>query len=245
MQRIYLPETSFSEQIILIEKEIYHQLTRVMRARVWQSVIFFDGVHWLDHKYKISYIDKNSVTCERLETITKNAEWGNINLFQAFPNKLTKMEYIIQKSVEIWYQSIIFFDTDNSQKLGLTDNKKQRIEKIAIEALEQCGGNFIPKICYRETLTSQYLHSFWEEDYCNLICHTDWKDSLALWEINIPPHHQINIFVGPEWGFSESEATTFIKNNYILVNFWNRILRCETVSSVVWFFLLQSKKENS
>jgi len=34
MQRIYLPHTQFSEELVLTDLGIHHQLTRVMRARI-------------------------------------------------------------------------------------------------------------------------------------------------------------------------------------------------------------------
>lgn len=62
-----------------------------------------------------------------------------MHLYQALPNKLEKLEYIIQKSCEVGYQSITFFQAERSQILVLSESKKQRLQKIAIEAIEQCG----------------------------------------------------------------------------------------------------------
>jgi 16S rRNA (uracil1498-N3)-methyltransferase len=69
-----------------------------------------------------------------------------ISLYQAFPNKLDKIEYIIEKGIEIGIQKFIFFRSEFSQKLLLTETKKERLISIAREALEQCGGNRFPEI---------------------------------------------------------------------------------------------------
>jgi 16S rRNA (uracil1498-N3)-methyltransferase len=63
-----------------------------------------------------------------------------ITLYQALPNKHEKIEWIIQKSVEVGIQKIVFFRSERSQKLVITDAKKERYQHIMQEALEQCGG---------------------------------------------------------------------------------------------------------
>ena len=61
-----------------------------------------------------------------------------MTLYQASPNKLSKFETIVQKCCEIGYKKIIFFESERSQKLIISENKKERLTKIAIEAIEQC-----------------------------------------------------------------------------------------------------------
>ncbi len=62
------------------------------------------------------------------------------------PNKIEKIEYILQKGVEVGIRKFVFFRSERSQKLVLTDAKKIRLITIAREALEQCGGLVMPDI---------------------------------------------------------------------------------------------------
>jgi 16S rRNA U1498 N3-methylase RsmE len=48
----------------------------------------------------------------------------------------------------------------------------------------------------------------------------------------------INIIVWPEWGFSPEEIESISAHK---VYFGERILRCETVGEVVWFYVSQKK----
>jgi len=83
MQRIYLPHSKFSEILEITDKEIYHQLTRVMRARLEEQVIFFDGKNNQDIVYRIIHIDKKSVSLKREESIEKSSELPlEISLYQ-------------------------------------------------------------------------------------------------------------------------------------------------------------------
>ncbi len=242
MQRIYLPHSKFSEILEITDKEIYHQLTRVMRARLEEQVIFFDGKNNQDIVYRIIHIDKKSVSLKREESIEKSSELPlEISLYQWLPNKLSKLETIVQKCCEIGYRNIVFFIADHSQKFVLWESKKQRIQKIAIEAVEQSGGNYVPEIQYRDALViSEILRQ--NADSCHIFCHTQSEHSLTLRDISFWEHAYVNIFVGPEWGFSQWEVTIFEENNIQKINFWERILRCETVAPAVWFYISQQKK---
>jgi 16S rRNA U1498 N3-methylase RsmE len=64
-------------------------------------VVFFDGLEKKDYIYQIVAIDKNSVILNLEEILNKNSELRDMILYQATPNKLTKLEYIIQKCVEV------------------------------------------------------------------------------------------------------------------------------------------------
>jgi len=193
MQRIYLPNMKLSDVLEITQKDLYHQLTRVLRARVWQEVVFFDGKTLEDYLYTMIHIDKNSVSFKRKEIIAKSADMETeMTLYQACPNKLSKFETIVQKCCEVWYKKIVFFESERSQKLVISDNKKERLHKIAIEAVEQCYGNVIPEIEYRVSLWDVS----WEQ---SIICHTQWNDSIHLRELQVPK--KINIFVWPFFCF--------------------------------------------
>lgn len=231
MQRIYLPNMKLSDVLEISQKDLYHQLTRVLRARVWQEVVFFDGKTSEDYLYTMIHIDKNSVSFKRKEIIKKSWEVSiEMTLYQACPNKLSKFESIVQKCCEVWYKKIIFFESERSQKFVLSDNKKERLHKIAVEAVEQCYGNMIPEIEYRVSLWDMS----WDQ---SIVCHTQWHNSIHLGEIET--RDKINILVWPEWGFTPWEIENIQAQK---VYFGNRILRCETVWEVVWFYISQKKE---
>lgn len=232
MQRIYIPNTPFTDVFEITEKNLYHQLTRVLRARVWQEVIFFDGCEMQDHVYSMIHIDKKSVSFKKVTQIQKII-WSipSLILYQAQANKLSKIESIVQKCCEVGYSKIVFFHGERSQKLILSDNKKQRLQKIAVEAIEQCGGNIIPEITFQESIEELCENSY--------ICHTQWSDSISLKEIELSAIKQLGVLVGPEWWFSPWEVERFINMWAEKIYFWTRILRCETVWEVIWFFVSQ------
>lgn len=62
-----------------------------------------------------------------------------IILYQAIPNRYEKLEYAIQKGVEVGISEFVFFPSERSQKLVITPAKIERFTAIALEAVEQCS----------------------------------------------------------------------------------------------------------
>lgn len=127
--------------MIWTESDRIHQITRVLRLQKGESIVVFDG-DGSESEYRITHQEKRAIHLERIQKLyPKHRESDiHITLYQALPNKHEKLEWIIQKSVEIGIKKVIFFRSDRSQKLVISDAKKVRYGLIAQEALEQCGG---------------------------------------------------------------------------------------------------------
>lgn len=234
MQRFFLESDSLGNiEVILQDEEIIYQLIKVLRAKTWDEVIFFDSKNFIDFKYKITSIDKKNIIFSFIEKIIKIQENYKLVLFQSIPNKIDKIEEIIQKGTEVWYSEFNFFRAERSQDLRLSPNKIQRFEKIIKEAVEQSNRNIIPTLNFLEKLDITSIS--WEK----LFFHTDKKNAKKLSELSLNFSQNINIFVWPEWGFSDRENDLFLKYNSIKINLWENILRTENTPIVVWFYLLQ------
>ncbi len=240
MQRIYLPHIPLKEHLVIQEKDIYHQITRVMRAKVGQKYIFFDGKTLRDVLYEIQDITRKNISLKKLSEQKKSAEPKiHLTVFHALPNNMSKIEIIIQKCSELGYRKICFFSSHRSQKIHISENKKQRCYKIAIEAVEQCWGNIIPQLEFCWDFHDIQKKSLYD---LSIVCHPygeTTKKISHIWDIS---WKKLAIFVWPEWGFTPEEVAEFSLKNTIFVYLWPRILRLETVALLVAFFL--SEREN-
>ena len=105
MQRFYLQNLN-NNKIIIIKKdnEIYHQITKVIRWKIWDEVIFFDWKNYFDYLFFINEISKNEIIFKFKEKINKKStpfvkenkdffstKITELNLYQAIPNKQEKI----------------------------------------------------------------------------------------------------------------------------------------------------------
>lgn len=234
MQRFYFE--NIKDYFFIEDKNFINQVLKVLRSQLWDKFIFFDGKKHTDFVFEISEIQKNKIFFKKLEEIDKSSEIGfEINLFSSIPNKLEKIEFIAQKWTEVWVSNFYFFKSQRSQKIFLNENKVDRIKKIIQEASEQSNRNKIPNFQIIEKIDFEKL-----KKEKNIFLHTKDENSIKLSEIKAKSWEKINIFIGPEWWFSDEEIEIFQKNNFQKIFLWNRILRTETVGFTVAFFIIQN-----
>lgn len=234
MQRICIENLTFSNTIEIKDKDIINQIVKVLRSKEGDEIIFFSWNDNLDYKYQIISIEKKEVKFKRSLEITKPLEKDIINLFVWIPNKLEKIELILQKWVEIGVSKFTFFKAERSQKLNLSDNKMLRLKKIIVEAIEQSGRNIVPELHFADSLN--YPDSWY-------FFHTENSSSKGVFECWFD-EDKTNLFVGPEGWFTSEEIKKFTDKWYSRVHLWNNILRCETCAIVVPFFVKQSKEKS-
>lgn len=232
MQRFY--RENLQEEFFVDDKIFINQILKVLRWKLWEKYIFFDGKVQKDFIYKLSKIEKNKIFFKKETEISKNIEINFcLNVFCALPNKIEKIELICQKLTEIWVSKITFFKAQRSQKIFLNDNKIDRIKKIIVEATEQSFRNFVPEFEILDNLDLQKIN--WQK----IFFHT--KNENAKLLKNMDFEEEINIFVWPEWWFDKLEVQNFEKNNFERVYFGDRILRMETSAITSAFYIVQNK----
>lgn len=230
MQRFF-SNIDLSSILEISDKDLYNQIIRVLRSKIWENFIFFNSIEQVDYVYKLEEIKKNSLIFSLIEKIEKKESDLILNLYNSLPNKYEKIEYIVQKWTEVWISNFYFFKSERSQNLKIDIKKIERFQKIIIESSEQSWRNTIPKIHFLDKLKLENLK--WE----NVFFHTKNENSMSLKELNL--WKNINLFVWPEWGFSDEEIKNLENLWFKKVYFsWN-ILRTETVWVVVWFYLKQ------
>lgn len=216
--------------------ESYHQMTRVLRMQTGDHCVFFEE-GGDDHVYEIIGIDKRAVELKRVSVKTGMVPaTPSVTLCQSLPNKLEKLEFILQKGVEVGVDEFVFFHAERSQKLALLEKKKERLGQITVEAVEQSGGNRVPKLRFLKDLgeTLEYASSR-GDDTKILVTHTDGQGNKLR---DIPSEYRsICLFVGPEGGFAPDEIAGFRTAGAMFLDLGPRILRTETAGIVTTFAL--------
>lgn len=164
----------------------------------------------------------------------------DVVLAQCLP-KGDKMEYIVQKAVELGIKNIVpvvsqhcVVKYDAKKKL----QRQQKWQKIADEAAKQCGRTAKPAV---EAVTDFKQLTEKYGDYSCIICY-EAEDDLSVKEVL----QKINsdkylILIGPEGGLSSEEVAFCKKNNFISISLGKRILRTETASLAMLSILMYEK----
>ena len=192
MQRFYFENLESTDDSITIKNQtLLNQLNKVLRVRQGDEISFFNGRDNFDYVFAIVQIHKREIYLEKRGFLEIDSEnHFNLNIISALPNKVEKLEYIVQKGTEIGVSNFMFFRSERSQKLNLSENKKERLKKIIIEAVEQSGRSIVPELVFIDNIS---LDDFSESE--NIFFHTSSINSSKLKDLKINKSKTINLFV--------------------------------------------------
>ena len=225
-----------NKTIRIIGKDVNH-ISNVLRHKVNDIIEICNNDDGINYEASIIEINKDNIICKIKSIKTNNSETNiNITLFQGLP-KSDKMEYIIQKNVEIGIKRIIPVEMERCvAKLDEKNSKKkiERWKKISEVAAKQSGRDIIPEICdpislknVCETISTYDIVLVAYENEKNNTLKSELKKLKTSKKLNI------GIVIGPEGGIDQKEISELIKHGAKTITLGNRILRTETASLVV------------
>jgi len=229
--RFYIDKFDLEEQktdFVIEDKKIVHKIKNVLRFKVGDKITLFNGDGFY-YDFTISDISKNandlrfSKIGERYESVGKKPKIL-INLFISVIKK-DKLEWILEKGTELGVSSFHPILSERSEK---KDFSHERGEMKIIEALEQSGRSVKPTLFEIETL-SEVLGQDFSGQKVFLSLNSGQLITEFLIDKNV---EEINIFVGPEGGWSEGEDALFKKAGFMAINLGSAILKTETACLV-------------
>jgi len=179
----------------------------------------------IEHECVITSVSNERIELEVLnKTLCTSEPDVKVRLLQGLP-KGDKMEQIIQKSVELGVDEIVPVLCERSisrpEKAGF-NKKLERWNKIALEACKQCGRGKVVKV---SPLTA-FEQAVSQPAQKSIFFYESGGVPLAG-EIN-SDMKSINIFIGPEGGFSDNEFRLAERHGAAVCTLGKRILRTET-----------------
>lgn len=155
-----------------------------------------------------------------------------IHLFQGLP-KSDKLEFIVQKAVELGAESITPIETSRSIVKIEEKKKKSKIERwqaIAESAAKQSKRTLIPEV--KQILSFKSALEALKTFDLILIPYENHKGMLSTLDAlkEIKSGMNVAVFIGPEGGFSEDEVNAVTKVGGKSISLGKRILRTETAA---------------
>ncbi|MBR5653511.1 MAG: 16S rRNA (uracil(1498)-N(3))-methyltransferase [Prevotella sp.] len=233
----YVPDAANTNE--LPEEEAKHAV-RVLRLQPGDEIFLIDGVGSF-HAAVVELVTNKKAFYGITRTIPQQRTWrGHIHLAIAPTKMIDRMEWMVEKAVEIGVDEISFLDTAFTERKVI---RTDRLEKIAIAAMKQSRKAWLSKInpmmpfnkfieceregacciahCYDEMPRIDYFSFIQNEKMCN-----DFSSQSG--SLLHGGDSSITILVGPEGDFSIEEVDKANQNGFTGVSLGSSRLRTET-----------------
>ena len=225
---------------IEIEGTDVNHIKNVLRMKIGEKVQISDQ-SGKNYSCELEAFEAEKVRFQILEERESENELpSRIYLFQGLP-KSDKMEWIVQKAVELGVYEVIPVATHRA--VVKLDEKKAvkkiaRWNAIAEGAAKQSGRDVIP--CVKEVMSLENALSYAASLDLILMPYEDAEGMEKTRRVigQIKTGQSIGIFIGPEGGFEETEVQKAQKSGAVPVTLGKRILRTETAGLTVLSILM-------
>lgn len=230
LNRFIISELDFPSNIFEVrDKEIIHQVSRVLRLRPGQKLIFSNG-KLKDALVEILKVNNNCLRVKVLEIKENlNEPLREVFLYCSILKK-KNFDLVVQKVTEIGIKEITPLICRRTVKVNI---KRERLNKIIKEAAEQSGRGILPVLNEKLPFPKAVKQALAKN---GLNCLFDQNGKSFQSENSVPK--KIGIFIGPEGGWTKDEIELAEKNNFKIVSLGNLTFRTETAAIIASYLCL-------
>jgi 16S rRNA (uracil1498-N3)-methyltransferase len=238
--RFFVPASSIRGNEVMLGEAQSHQIARVLRMSPGDTILVLDNSGW-EIETELLVVDPRQVRGRVLHRRLAGGEpRTKVSLYQSVPRS-KRFEPVLQKGTEV---GIVEFVPVIAERCIISDledveKKRERWEAIIQEAAEQSRRGLKPAL-RRATLFSQACEQarqtgglsliLWEEEGARSLRHV-LRTPPPGRESHWPPF-TINLFIGPEGGYTPDEVELAQRYGLLTVTLGPRILRTETAGLV-------------
>lgn len=232
MTRVYMPDSPEGATRVEVRGDEAHHLSRVVRARVGESVGLFDGRgrEWRAHVVEVT---RQSVTLAVDGEVAPVPEPSVRVTLAVGVLKGDQMDTVVRDATVMGVTHIVPLVTDHvvvASRAWRDDGALARWQRVAVAAAKQSQRAVVPSIT---GVTS--VDDLWPSNDSErvLVCVEPSADALAdtAWRTLSRPT-SVLLLVGPEGGWSAAEVSTFGARGAHAVSLGPRTLRAEAVPAV-------------
>jgi 16S rRNA (uracil1498-N3)-methyltransferase len=231
---------------VVLTGDVAHQMRRVLRLAPGDRVQLLDG-EGLACDAQVIAVTARDV---RLEITDRALAAGeprtHITLYQAVL-KSDRFAWALQKATEVGVSAFVPLITERSiiDDLHVVEAKRERWQRVIQEAAEQCGRGRVPPLLPGHLLRQALKNPGWPGALRLIPWEGEHGRSLAevLSGCNLNVDARIEVFVGPEGGFSDTEIDWARRHDVQPVTLGPRILRAETAGLVAAVAILYQAGE--
>ena len=227
MPRFYIETDLAVDTIVELTETVFHHWVKVLRAQNGEKATLFNGQ---GGEYEVELVDvaKKAASVKVTQFNPANRTPKFQALLGQVMSKGDRMDYAIQKAVELGVSEIQLLTSDRCEMRLKYDRDQKKIDhwqSVAIAACEQCGMNIVPEILAPIALI-EWVSSELPQARLVLAPNKDQNNVL----LNSEP--DLALLIGPEGGLSEAEIETANQNHFQSWCIGDRVLRTETAPVV-------------
>ena len=238
MHRFFIPPAWIQSNEVTITGPQARQIARVLRMRPGDSVIVLDNSGW-EIEVRLTSVDQPLVKGEVLHRrLAAREPRTKISLYQGVLRS-NRFEFILQKCTELGVVQFVPVITDRCvvSDLDAVEKKRRRWEWIIQEAAEQCRRGRKPTLrsallfaqaCEEARQAGGLSLILWEEE--QQLSMRDLLRQAPPGREQAWPPFTLNLFIGPEGGFTPEEIDVAQRYKLVPVTVGARILRAETAA---------------
>jgi 16S rRNA (uracil1498-N3)-methyltransferase len=241
MHRFFVSGALLTQDPVVLTGDVAHQMRRVLRLAPGARVTLLDGEGWAHEAEVLAITGKDA----RLKVLSRVEAAGEpraqIILHQAVL-KGERFEWALQKGTEVGVSAFAPLVTERTiiDDLQAVEGKRGRWQRIIREAAEQCGRGRVPLLLPGQLLRNAVKgpglgHPLrlipWEGERSLTL-------GEALRACNFSAAPRIELFVGPEGGFTDTEIDWAQRHGVRPVTLGPRVLRAETAGLVATTVIL-------
>jgi 16S rRNA (uracil1498-N3)-methyltransferase len=232
----FVPDAA--NQTELPADEAMHAL-RVLRLQSGDEMMLMDG-QGNYYRAEVTLAHTKHCLYEIRETLPQERQWaGHVHLAIAPTKMMERMEWLIEKAVEVGVDEISFLNCQFSERRII---KMQRAEKIMISAVKQSHKAWAPQL--NEVMTfAEFIAQPFEGRKYIAHCYEEVARTYLYNELRKPADSDdALVLIGPEGDFSIDEVRQAVAHGFQSVHLGKSRLRTET-AGLAAVMMMQLAKE--
>ncbi len=224
MNLFYAKPSDIQGKSIVIEGQEAIHISKVLRHSEGDKILVTDG-KGNEYECDIINVKKKSIYLDILGSQTYPKPEPQITLCMGIIKRRDRLEFAVEKAVELGVSQIVLFEGEHSQKGNV---REDRLESTIVSAMKQSLRFYLPEVCV-------------EKNISDAISKHAQNSTLIFADETVEGSHQIEknqsdkyfLIVGPEGGFSSNEREIVKSFEPEYYSLGKHRLRAETAAIVM------------
>lgn len=232
VRKYWISKDKITDNAAVIDEDLFRHIFKVCKHKEADIISLLPGDGCIYKSEVVNVGKKQALVKVLLKEELPEIPKPYINLYLSLP-KFTKMDFIVEKSVELGVKSLKPFVSEFSyikSTSRVSESKVKRWKAIVRSACQQSGRGYEMELDDVSTL-EKALSGLGSSSALNLFAYEKAEPVSLKDYVNkngIKDKENINIFVGSEGGFSQEEVRLFSSYGIEPISLGEQVLRVET-----------------